>query len=345
MGVLAMRKWHTSTSHLWFFDFFWSDPFSLFFDPSPDAFVQARADTVKSVLPGAILKSVTLDGNRDAAFSNPQIFLDKVNKFYLQHLAISAQGVYFTDSPVGSRPELPTRQLAIEQRLAINTPVAHVLAALLAITSIMTTILHVKHRRARKNLFLTHCPGSIASTVAMTGRSGFGEILVPYDTQETIKEKLGPLRFRLDARTGAILADSDDAYEPRNGKRGSKAPLPSSTVSGVEPKSPLAKAHFAQEEEMQMRLLGPQDVERNPSTGSSTYGGPKSDVSRDRASKVTFVDRVSNEGTTSKASTPGGGPGGLLDVPYAWEPLPELHRTGPPVVDDRDKTPWSRMGV
>ena len=77
---------------------------------------------------------------------------------------------------------------------------------------------HVKHRRAREKLWLTSHPGSIASIVALTSRSGFGELLLPYDDQATMQHKLSGLRFYLDRRTGAILADDDQgehyAYVP-----------------------------------------------------------------------------------------------------------------------------------
>ena len=68
---------------------------------------------------------------------------------------------------------------------------------------------HLKHRRARERLWLAGHPGTIASIVALTSRSGFGELLLPYDDQPTMQHKLSGLRFYLDQRTGAILADDD----------------------------------------------------------------------------------------------------------------------------------------
>ena len=43
----------------------------------------------------------------------------------------------------------------------------------------------------------------------MTSRSGFGDLLLPYDDTPTISRKLRGLKFRLDPRTGAIVADDD----------------------------------------------------------------------------------------------------------------------------------------
>ncbi len=50
-------------------------------------------------------------------------------------------------------------------------------------------------------------PGSIASITALTARSGFGELLLPYDDEATLEKKLDGIKFRLDKRTGAIVAD------------------------------------------------------------------------------------------------------------------------------------------
>lgn len=84
---------------------------------------------------------------------------------------------------------------------------AHLLALILVTTGIIGVFLHIIHRRSRKCLLLATPPGSIASVVALTSRSGFGELLLPYDDELTLEKKLNGLRFRLDRRTGAILAD------------------------------------------------------------------------------------------------------------------------------------------
>jgi hypothetical protein len=65
----------------------------------------------------------------------------------------------------------------------------------------------------RCNLHLTAAPGTIASAVALTSHSGFGELLYPYDDDETLRQKLAHLRFSLDPRTGAIVADEFDYDE------------------------------------------------------------------------------------------------------------------------------------
>jgi hypothetical protein len=71
-------------------------------------------------------------------------------------------------------------------------------------------VIHFISRRERRKLLLATRPGSIAAIVSLTSRSGWGELLLPYDDQDSIAEKLGALKFGLDARTGAIIADAAD---------------------------------------------------------------------------------------------------------------------------------------
>ena len=68
---------------------------------------------------------------------------------------------------------------------------------------------HYLHRRARRRLWLTSPPGSIAAIVSLTSRSGFGELLLPYDDERQMRDNLAGLTFRLDRRTGAIVAEED----------------------------------------------------------------------------------------------------------------------------------------
>jgi hypothetical protein len=96
----------------------------------------------------------------------------------------------------------------------------HALSLILLGIALAGLCVHVSHGRVRRKLLLTSAPGSIAATVAMTSRSGFGELLHPYDDEATIRSKLSGLRFYLDQRTGAILADDveDDNDVPDDTK-------------------------------------------------------------------------------------------------------------------------------
>jgi hypothetical protein len=86
---------------------------------------------------------------------------------------------------------------------------AHSLALILLIVGFSGLYINTTHRHDRRHLHLTSPPGTIASIVALTSRSGFGELLMPYDDMPAMRRKLAGLRFRLDGRTGAILAEDD----------------------------------------------------------------------------------------------------------------------------------------
>ena len=73
----------------------------------------------------------------------------------------------------------------------------------------MVFVLHYLHFRERRDIYLAHCPGSIGSALALTAHSGFGELLLPYNSPEEFSRALAPLRFCLDHRTGAIVVDDN----------------------------------------------------------------------------------------------------------------------------------------
>ena len=87
---------------------------------------------------------------------------------------------------------------------------AHFLAVILILTGVVGLFLQIITRQRRRELLLAAPPGSIASAVALTSRSGFGELLLPYDDEVTLEKKLDGLRFRLDKRTGAIVAEAEN---------------------------------------------------------------------------------------------------------------------------------------
>lgn len=77
------------------------------------------------------------------------------------------------------------------------------------IIGIVGVVVHYLHRRARRKLWLTSPPGSIAAIVSLTSRSGFGELLLPYDDERRMQDNLAGLTFCLDQRTGAVVAEED----------------------------------------------------------------------------------------------------------------------------------------
>ena len=117
---------------------------------------------------------------------------------------------------------------------------AHALAILCIFTGIIGIVLHILNRRQRKKLILATPPGSIASIVALTSRSGFGELLLPYDNELALEKKLDGIRFRLDSRTGAIVAD--DYETERMGMDRDDAML---SLLGKNPGDPISAAEHS----------------------------------------------------------------------------------------------------
>jgi hypothetical protein len=75
------------------------------------------------------------------------------------------------------------------------------------LTAAVVFAVHFMHFRQRRDISLAHPPGSIASAMALTSHSGFGELLMPYDNSPAFSRALASLRFCLDKRTGAIVVD------------------------------------------------------------------------------------------------------------------------------------------
>ncbi|KAF7328967.1 Tubulin beta chain [Mycena venus] len=205
---------------------------AVIFDENSNPFIQARANGTRVGVPGAIFRSALQSFNGlQSVFDLPNGFMDLTNTIYTQHLAITAKSIYFVpDSNVLSAVQtFLVPRLWIECAFFSPFP-AHILAFFLFASGFLGVFLHLINRRQRRNLFLAAPHGSIAAAVALTSRSGFGDLFVTvrhlnslfhrmnpnagdhrYDDLATIEKKLDGLRFRLDKRTGAIIADD---YEP-----------------------------------------------------------------------------------------------------------------------------------
>jgi hypothetical protein len=266
----------------------------------------------------------TQPGGLPSAFADPaSTFLVNATTFYTRHLALAASAVYFTPTEGGLTVQAdlttvvqrlflqyvpaPRTRVARRSRAPRSTFTAHALAAILFVTGFSGLVLHLQHRRARRHLFLAHTPGSLASTVALTGRSGFGELLVPYETDKSLTAKLRGLRFRLDERTGAVLADGDVGYDEDEDEDADEDGAGKAGAAGSE--------EDGKADDVQMRLLSPDDAlarAGSASTAGASTGRPTSNES-------TAVG--SQRGARTSASA------GVLDIPYEWEPLPELGKT------------------
>ncbi|PBK62620.1 hypothetical protein ARMSODRAFT_895428 [Armillaria solidipes] len=178
------------------------------FNSSSNPFIQARANATNIAIPGTVFRFASqLENGPQSTFDLPNGFLDITNTVYTQHLALTAKNIYF----VAENRTIPAQLESYVPRLVINSLPGHVLALLLFVIGFIGTFLHIINLRQRRHLFIASPPGSIGGIVSMTSHSGFGQLLVPYDSEKNIEEKLKGLRFRLDKRTGAIVAEDDDA--------------------------------------------------------------------------------------------------------------------------------------
>ncbi|KAF9446653.1 hypothetical protein P691DRAFT_708152 [Macrolepiota fuliginosa MF-IS2] len=184
------------------------------FNHSTDPFVQARANNTASSVPGTIFRAAFQPSGLQATFDLPNGMLDLTSQIYTQHLSVSAKSIYF----VKNNSTINAAMTDLVPRLWIDPLPGHFLALCLFAIGIIGFFVHLLNYRQRSKLILAAPPGSIASITALTARSGFGELLLPYDNEEQLEKKLDGIKFRLDRRTGAIVADEVDEGVPGTGR-------------------------------------------------------------------------------------------------------------------------------
>lgn len=180
------------------------------FDASSNVYIAARAIAINSGLPGTVYRYASQQpGGIQSVFNDSNGWLNATSKIYTQHLAVAAQANYFGQTNT-TIPALLTTDVP---RLFVETLPAHLLSSLMILIGITGLIVHTLHARSRRKLWLTSPPGSIAAIVSLTSRSGFGELLLPYDNESRMRSRLIGLKFRLDQRTGAIVAEEDSGFD------------------------------------------------------------------------------------------------------------------------------------
>lgn len=180
------------------------------FDASSNVYIAARAIAINSGLPGTVYRYASQQpGGIQSVYNDSYGWLNATSKIYAQHLAVAAQANYFGQTNT-TIPALLTTDVP---RLFVETLPAHLLSALMILIGITGLIVHTLHARSRRKLWLTSPPGSIAAIVSLTSRSGFGELLLPYDNEPRMRSRLTGLKFRLDQRTGAIVAEEDSGFD------------------------------------------------------------------------------------------------------------------------------------
>lgn len=180
--------------------------FRLFFPPSNDTFVQARATAVRAALPNAIRKGAANDRGLATSLRDIEGQLKRVKTIYTQYLTISAKSNFFL--PNKEHSTKPVVQSWVP-RLWVDRLACHVLATLLVFIAISISILQWIHRKERSRLFLAGPPGSIASDVSLTSSAKFGLLLNAGDTDEDMARKLQGMRFGIEHSTGQIIVEKE----------------------------------------------------------------------------------------------------------------------------------------
>lgn len=185
------------------------------FDEPSNIYVAARAIAINSGLPGTVYKYAPQQPNGiQSVFDDPYGWLNATSKIYTQHLAVAAQANYFGQT----NTTIPALLITDAPRLFVEALPAHLLSSLMFLIGIAGLIVHLLHARSRRKLWLTSPPGSIASIVSLTSRSGYGELLLPYDDESRMRSRLSGLKFHLDQRTGAIVAEEGRGFDASGDK-------------------------------------------------------------------------------------------------------------------------------
>ncbi|KAG8989850.1 hypothetical protein FRB94_013959 [Tulasnella sp. JGI-2019a] len=185
-----------------------------------DAVTKARALAIQSSLPDAIARAArTASGGLAGLIStnSGQGLLDVTNRTYSQFLATVAQTTYFFDNQVTINSKIVNWEI----RLWVYPIAAHAFTGLLVLIASLSAIVHYFHARARKDVYMSADPSTVAGVVTMTSESQWIKILQAGDDDKAIAQKLAGRRFGISRRTWQIVADGEEerAYPGASGDR------------------------------------------------------------------------------------------------------------------------------
>jgi hypothetical protein len=91
----------------------------------------------------------------------------------------------------------------------VSDVAVHTLSAGMLLLALFCTILHLVHRKERRDLRLLHEPGTFASAVALMARTPTAELLDGQKAPEDVNEALQNHRFRIDpGRMNIVTEDT-----------------------------------------------------------------------------------------------------------------------------------------
>jgi len=175
---------------------------------SPDAFIEARMNATQLVMPAAVFQAAVQSVQGVQGSFDADLFVELANTVYATYLALIAKAVYFLQNEEPVTLQLRTFQL----RLWMSSLAVHLLAAAFFLLAIAASVIHVFHRWERRNLYLQHQPGTIASAVSIGAETGMGHLVAKQHDEAGIKQALADKRFRIDPSTNKIVMIGEETY-------------------------------------------------------------------------------------------------------------------------------------
>ncbi|KAG8853833.1 hypothetical protein FRB96_007973 [Tulasnella sp. 330] len=176
---------------------------------SDDATVQARAIAIQSALPGAIFRAAReTPGGLAGMISTDsgQPLFDLTNRTYSQFLATAAQTTYFFDD----QETINSNIVNWELRLWVYPVGAFSFQAHLIAIAVLAIFVHINHRKARKDVYISTDTALIAAAITMTSESSWTKVLSAGDDEAAVARKLKGKRFGISKRTWQIVAEDDE---------------------------------------------------------------------------------------------------------------------------------------
>lgn len=176
---------------------------------APNQYVLARQAAIQLQLPAAIYQAALSNqiGLLESLASG--VFSQLSSQVYGTYLALVAREVYFLPSVEPITVVVKT----FRKRLFLNGTAVHLLATAILSLAFFGTIVHLFHRKDRRDLRLNHEPGTIASAVSIGAQTQVGNVLAGRQDERDISEALKNKRFRINPGTMKIVMEGEEGYE------------------------------------------------------------------------------------------------------------------------------------
>ncbi|KAG9022031.1 hypothetical protein FRB95_000958 [Tulasnella sp. JGI-2019a] len=172
-----------------------------------DSYVNARAMSTQSAVPFAIYQGATNQpGGVSQVIQLEDGFLNLTTTVYTRFLALAAKSVYFVATSQQMSGEIQTTEI----RLWVYPLAAHLFSGSLVLIAILAGITHIFHVRARRNVFLTCDPSTLAGAVSMTSHSKFPKLLHAGMDEDDLYNALRGMTFGISRRTWQVVSEAEE---------------------------------------------------------------------------------------------------------------------------------------